>query len=86
MNTCAKHGFSMPKKHFDLSVSTALSPIPTSYRTTLKDNRWHDAMRDEFDALIWNDTWSLVPCLAGVNVVSGKWIFCHKLNSDGSLA
>jgi hypothetical protein len=34
----------------------------------MKDDRWHDAMRAEFDALIRNDTWSLVPCPAGVNV------------------
>jgi hypothetical protein len=43
-------------------------------------------MLDEFNALIQNATWSLVPCLAGVNVVSGKWIYRHKYNSDGSLA
>jgi histone deacetylase 1/2 len=68
MNTCAKSGFLMPRKHFNLSISTTLSPIPTSYRTAMKDDRWHDAMRAEFDALIRNDTWSLVPCPAGVNV------------------
>jgi hypothetical protein len=76
----------MPKQHFNLSISTATSPIPTFYRATLKDNRWHDAMRDEFDALIRNDTWSLVPCPASVNVVTGKWIFRHKLHPDGSPA
>jgi hypothetical protein len=79
MNTRAKSSFSIPKKHFNLSVSTTLSPINTSYRTTLKNNHWHDATCDEFDALIWNDTWSLVPCPVGVNVVSGKWIFHHRL-------
>jgi hypothetical protein len=43
-------------------------------------------MLDEFNALLRNDTWSLIPCPAGANVVTGKWIFRHKLNSDGSLA
>jgi histone deacetylase 1/2 len=86
MHTRAKRGYLMPKQHLNLSLSTDISPIPSSYRTALKDTRWHDAMRDEFDALIRNDTWSLVPCPAGVNVVTGKWIFRHKLNPDGSLS
>jgi histone deacetylase 1/2 len=43
-------------------------------------------MLDEYNALIGNDTWSLVPKPAGVNVVTGKWIFRHKFNADGTLA
>jgi hypothetical protein len=43
-------------------------------------------MQDEYDALIQNNTWSLVPPPPGANIVSGKWIFRHKHNSDGSLA
>ena len=85
MITRRKTGFAMPKKHFDLSVTTAPSPLPSSYRAALKDPHWHDAMLDEFNALIRNDTWSLVPCPAGVNVVTGKWIFRHKLHPDGTL-
>ncbi|KAK1619722.1 hypothetical protein QYE76_025239 [Lolium multiflorum] len=86
MTTRSKHGFFQPKQHFNLTVSADISPLPSSYRAALKDPRWHDAMLDEFNALIRNDTWSLVPCPAGVNVVSGKWIYRHKYNSDGSLA
>jgi hypothetical protein len=43
-------------------------------------------MQDEFQALLDNGTWTLVPCPAGANVVSGKWVFQHKFHSDGTLA
>jgi len=43
-------------------------------------------MVDEFQALMDNDTWRLVPRPPGANVVSGKWIFRHKYHADGSLA
>jgi hypothetical protein len=42
-------------------------------------------MQAEYDALLANDTWCLVPRPPGVNMVTGKWIFCHKLLADGSL-
>jgi hypothetical protein len=42
-------------------------------------------MEEEFAALIDNNTWDLVPCPVGSNIVTDKWIFKHKFNSDGSL-
>ncbi|WVZ89460.1 hypothetical protein U9M48_035863 [Paspalum notatum var. saurae] len=42
-------------------------------------------MEKEHGALLQNHIWDLVPCLARVNVVSGKWVFCHKFKADGSL-
>jgi hypothetical protein len=42
-------------------------------------------MEDEFQALLTNNTWTLVPRPPHANVVSGKWIFKHKFHSDGSL-
>jgi hypothetical protein len=86
MVTRAKRGFIMPNKNFALSSSTTISPLPATYKSALKDPNWHNAMLDEYNALIRNDTWFLVPRPAGVNVVTGKWIFRHKFNPDGSLA
>jgi hypothetical protein len=40
---------------------------------------------EEYKALLSNSTWDLVPWPPGANVVTGKWIFKHKLKADGSL-
>jgi hypothetical protein len=42
-------------------------------------------MQEEYRALMANQTWTLVPRLPGANVVTGKWLFRHKLRADGSL-
>jgi len=62
------------------------SPVPANYRSALADPNWRAAMADEFQALVDNGTWRLVPRPPGANVVTGKWIFKHKFHSDGSLA
>jgi hypothetical protein len=43
-------------------------------------------MTEEYNALLDNRTWSLVPRPVGANIVSGKWIFKHKFTADGGLA
>jgi hypothetical protein len=61
------------------------SLVPISARTALKDPNWLQAMTEEYRALLGNDTWDLVPPPQNANIVSGKWVFCHKLKPDGSL-
>jgi hypothetical protein len=82
-----KRGFRIPADKLSLSAtsSSTLSPVPTSVRATLTDPSWRRAMEEEYDALIANNTWELVPRPVGSNVVTGKWIFKHKFNSDGTL-
>ncbi|GKC96971.1 ribonuclease H-like domain-containing protein [Tanacetum coccineum] len=43
-------------------------------------------MYDEYNALIKNDTWVLVPKPHGANIVRSLWLFRHKYNADGSLS
>jgi hypothetical protein len=39
----------------------------------------------EYEAVLSNSTWDLVPRSPGANVVTNKWIFKHMLKSNGSL-
>jgi hypothetical protein len=61
------------------------SPVPSSICTALADSHWRRTIEEEYVALLANHTWDLVLCPPGTNVVTGKWLFRHKLTSDGSL-
>jgi hypothetical protein len=82
-----KRGFWLPTDKLTLSatLSSSLSPVPTSVRATLTDPSWSRGMEEEYDTLITNNTSDLVPRLIGSNVVTDKWIFKHKFNSDSTL-
>lgn len=68
-----------------LSVSTSSLYEPTSYSQAIKDNRWLHAMSEEYDALVRNNTWTLVPCPVNANLVGNKWVYRIKYCSDGSI-
>lgn len=46
---------------------------------------WQSAMDDEFNALMKNGTWDLVPKPEGVQPVSCKWVYKIKRKIDGSV-
>jgi len=84
MVTRGKRGFRLPVQRLNLQA-TSLSPIPKTYRGALADPNWRETMIEEFIALQQNHTWDLVPRPTRANVVTGKWVYCHKFASNGSL-
>ncbi|GKC29598.1 ribonuclease H-like domain-containing protein [Tanacetum coccineum] len=78
-------GTNRPVEHLTLHVSS-ISPLPRSYREAFNDVNWHSAMRDEYNVLIKNSTWTLVPRPPDVNVVRCMWLFRHKYLADGTLS
>ncbi|GJW65041.1 ribonuclease H-like domain-containing protein [Tanacetum coccineum] len=85
MVTCFHVGTNRPVERLTLHVSS-VSPVPRSYHEVFNDVNWHSAMQDEYNALIKNSTWTLVPRPPDVNVVWCMWVFCHKYLADGTLS
>ena len=58
---------------------------PKSTKQALADPTWLVAMKVEYDALIKNDTWLLVPLPPNRVPIDCKSIFKVKENLDGSV-
>ncbi|TXG50914.1 hypothetical protein EZV62_023438 [Acer yangbiense] len=66
MTTRSKTGSLRPKVYSALCQSPCLSPNlePTNVKAALADPKWKQAMVEEYNALMRNNTWSLVPSTA----------------------
>jgi hypothetical protein len=83
--TRSQHGIFKPnQKYINLHTEIKKSPLPHNPVLELKDPNWKMAMDDEYNALIQNKTWDLVPHPPDANVIRSMWIFRHKEKSDGS--
>lgn len=85
MVTHARAGIHKPNPKYAMAATEAISPLPQSVRSTVKDPHWYAAMQKEFDALQANKMWTLVPRPPGARIITGKWVFKHKLNPDSTL-
>ncbi|GJR58957.1 ribonuclease H-like domain-containing protein [Tanacetum coccineum] len=76
-------GTNRPTKRLTLQVSS-LSPLPKHYRDAFSNPNWQNAMHDEYNALIKNNTWILVPRPMNTNIVRCMWLFRHNFLLDGT--
>jgi hypothetical protein len=58
---------------------------PTCYSNAIPIPKWRNTMQTEFNALLQNQTWSLVPPHPSQNIVGCKWVFKLKRKVDGSI-
>ncbi|GKE81793.1 ribonuclease H-like domain-containing protein [Tanacetum coccineum] len=70
MVTRSQTGIVKPVEHLSLHT-LPLSPIPKSPFLALKDPHWSNAMYEEYNALVKNGTWILVPRPSNVNLQLG---------------
>nr|GEW17453.1 ribonuclease H-like domain-containing protein [Tanacetum cinerariifolium] len=84
MDTRFRVGTNRPTKCYAYHVSP-ISLLLKSYTHAFNDPHWYRAMLDEYNALIKNKTWILVPRPHNVNIVHCLWLFRHKHNTDGNI-
>lgn len=87
MITRSKHGIVKPRIPLSLSLtSTSEISEPSTFSEAIKSAHWQPAMSTEYEALLSQGTWSLVPSPAHGNIIGCHWIFKLKRHSDGSIA
>ncbi|KAI3516852.1 hypothetical protein L1887_15941 [Cichorium endivia] len=75
---------SLKPKSFHTQLSS-LTIEPRLFSQAVRHKCWQDAMKAEYDALMRNNTWSLVNCPTKSNIVGCKWIYRVKKRSDGTI-
>ena len=51
---------------------------PTNYEESVQKKEWVEAMTKEYQSIMKNDIWDIVPKPEGKSVVSSKWIYKIK--------
>ena len=61
---------------------------PTSYKeamSSLEAPFWKEAINNEIESILQNNTWEIVELPPGSKVIGCKWVFKKKLKLDGSI-
>ncbi|CAN1849719.1 Retrovirus-related Pol polyprotein from transposon TNT 1-94 [Linum perenne] len=66
-------------------IEEAIINEPNTFEEASLKKEWLKAMKEEIDALDYNETWDLVPKPEGVKPISCKWVYKVKSRPDGSI-
>jgi hypothetical protein len=59
--------------------------IPPHFQDAAQQQVWKDAMMEEYQSIMKNDVWEVLPRPEGPSVVTSKWLFKIKHADDGSI-
>ena len=58
---------------------------PSSYEEVVENKEWKDAMIEEYQMIMKNNVWDIVPKPEGKSGVFSKWIYKIKHATNGSI-
>jgi hypothetical protein len=64
-----------PYSSYVASLSGIIDAEPTNYEEAAEKKEWKDAMIKEYQSIVKNDVWDVVPRPKEKTVVSSKWIY-----------
>ena len=66
-------------------VANITDPKPSSFEEAVDQQVWREAMVEEYDSIMWNDLWEIVPRPEGKSVMTSWWIYKVKFVANGSI-
>jgi hypothetical protein len=93
----AKENVGEPKRQFResrppvrlgsyLDLVMSISDIePQTFSQAVDQQVWREAMLEEYESIVRNDVWEVVPRLVGKSVVTSRWLYKTKYVADGSI-
>ena len=74
-----------PFSNYMALMCDLLEKEPMCFEEAIQKKEWADAMIEEYQSIIKNDVWEIVPRPKSKDVVSSKWIFKIIHVVDGSI-
>jgi hypothetical protein len=81
LRTHGQRGIKTPKVYTDGTVRYGLltsTGEPRNFSEAFSNQTWKNAMTEEYDALMANNTWHLVPSTPNKNLIDCKWFIASR--------
>jgi hypothetical protein len=74
-----------PFSSYTALMCDLLEEEPTCFEEAIQRKEWVDVMAEEYQSIMKNEVWEIVPKLKSKDVVSSRWLFKIKHVVDGSI-
>lgn len=64
-----------PNPKYAMVVDLIFAKLPTYYSQAKIDKKWRETMTNEYNALLSDGTWTLVPSKSNMNIIGSTWVF-----------
>jgi hypothetical protein len=77
----------LPERYKDYALMSSISNViePMNFDEANEHDEWRNAMEEEYDSIIKNNTWELTELPKHKKPIGCKWIYKPKLKLDGSI-